>query len=109
MYVIIIFTHCSDENKLVKKAVTSIGRQPDSNIYIFSASIQVSGDDGKLFPLTEQPYIWVDEILQYTSVMPNSQLLASLPSCREPLKVLVEGLRMLTQKNFMSSVFVLGK
>ena len=91
-----------------KQAVTSIGRQPNSEVYVFSPTIQVS-DDGERFSQRELPYIWVDEIINYISVLPKSPPLPSLPTCREPLKVLLEGLHTLTQRNFISSVFVLGE
>ena len=98
----------SDESSTVKQAVTSIGRQPSSDVYVFSPAVQVS-NDGKVCSPGDQKYVWVDDILQYTSVLPTSALLPSLPTCQEPLKVLLKGLKTLTQRNFVSSVFVLGK
>ena len=100
---------CSDESRTVKQAVTSIGRQPNSDVYVFSPAIEVS-KNGKLCSSRDlSEYTWVDDILKQTCVLPTSPLVQSLPTCRQPLKVLVKGLQTLTQRNFVPSIYVLGK
>ena len=54
--------------------------------------------------------MWVESVLKKEGVIPNGVLVGkSLPECENPLETLVGGLRELTQSNFNSAVFVLGK
>ncbi len=93
----------------MKKATTTLGRQPNSDTFIFGPTIHVSSD-GRTISVQEQEYLWVQEIVECAAVLPTSSpLLKALPKCREPLHLLLKGLETLTQKNLISSVFILGQ
>ena len=102
---------CSDPNysKRVRKTILTLGRQPDSDIFVLSPTIHVN-DNGDIIPFEESTYVWVDSIAKKEGVVASgATFLRSLPECEEPLDSLLVGLQELTQDNFYSAVFVLGR
>ena len=91
----------------VKKAVTTLGRQLTGETFVFGPTVQIASN-GDLIPLECQQYEWVEQVVKLASVIPDSPLLEIIPKCDEPLDELLNGLRILTQENFGSAVFVLG-
>ena len=101
----------SDPNysRRVRKAILTLGRQPDSDIIVLSPSIHVN-DNGEIIPFEDSNYVWVDSIAKKEGIVPSgTTFLRSLPKCEQPLDSLLEGLQELTQDNFISAVFVLGR
>ena len=83
---------CSDPNysKRVRKAILTLGRQPDSNIFVLSPTIRG--------PFEESTYVCVDSIAKKEGVVASgATFLRSLPECEEPLDSLLVGLQELTQ------------
>lgn len=77
----------------MRKAILTLGRQPDSDIIVLSPSIHVY-DNGKIIPFEESNYVWVDSI---EGVVPSgATFLRSLPKCEQPLDSLLRGLQELT-------------
>ena len=67
-------------------------------------------EDGTPIPAEESQYVWVESIMKKEGVIPSGLLhLSCFPRCDKPLEQLLSGLQELTQKNFLSSVFVLGE
>ena len=98
---------CSYSEPKVMKAVTTLSRQLDGKTFVFGPTLQVSSNGG-LIPLESQVYEWVQQVVDLTSVIPDSPLLELVPHCDQPLETLLHGLQTLTQENFGSAVFVLG-
>ena len=98
---------CSYSEPKVMKAVTTLGRQLDSETFVFGPTVQISSNGG-LIPLESQEYEWVQQVVDLASVIPDSPLLELVPHCDQPLETLLQGLQTLTQENFGSAVFVLG-
>ena len=101
----------SDPNisKCMKKPILSLGRQPSSDVIVLSPTLHVM-EDGTRIPSDESDYVWVESIMKKEGVIPSGLLYSStFPVCDDPLQQLLSGLAQLTQKNFISAIFVLGK
>lgn len=101
----------SDPNisNCIKKPILTVGRQPSSDVIVLSPTLHVT-EDGTLIPSHESQYVWIESIMKKEGVIPSGFLHSShFPACDYPLEQLLSGLQELTQKNFLSSVFVLGK
>ena len=88
----------------------SLGRQPKSTVLVFGPEVHVT-TEGDVISLDEQDYVWVPPIVDKLSVLPTASypLLRAVPERRRPLKMLLKGLQMLSQSNFIPAVFILGK
>lgn len=90
------------------KAVTCIGRQPDSDTYVLSCDVQFKMN-GDVIPTEEQEFIWVEEILAKTSIIPAELLLVD-PEERITLNDLISTLcGVLGKGNLYSGIMILGK
>lgn len=93
----------------MRKAIVTLGRQPESEVIILAPSLHAY-DNGEIVPFEDSKYVWVESIMKKQGVIPNGTInLRSLPACDKPLDTLITGLQGLTQSNFSSAVFVLGK
>ena len=91
----------------VKKAVTTLGRQLNSDTFVIGPRVQIASNGDLILPECQQ-HEWVEQVVHLASVIPDSPLLEIIPECDEPLDELLNGLHILTQENFGSAVFVLG-
>ena len=101
----------SDPNSsnCMKKPILTLGRQPSSDVIVLSPTLHVT-EDGTLIPFDKSEYVWVESIMKKEGVIPTGLIHSRhFPTCDKPLEQLLSGLQELTQKNFLSSVFVLGK
>lgn len=94
----------------MRKPVLTLGRQCDSECIVLAPDIHVK-EDGTLIPRSEREFFWVESIVRSKGVVPRGiDYSSKLPDCNEsPLDALLEGLQEITQENFMSAIFVLGK
>ena len=88
----------------------TLGRQRDSECIVLAPDLHVN-EDGTLIPRSEREYFWVESIVQSKGIVPRGiNYSSNLSHCGEsPLHTLLVGLKEVTQNNFMSAVFVLGK
>ncbi len=91
----------------IKKAVSTIGRQTDGDTFVFGPTVQLSSI-GDIIPDSAWEYIWVPRIVEQGSVIPLACGIEDIPQCRSPLRHLLQGLKLLTQENYVSGEFVLG-
>ena len=95
----------------MRKPVLTLGRQCNSECIVLAPDIHVK-EDGTLIPRSEREFFWVDSIVQSKGIVPRGISYSSeLPDCGDesPLDTLLVGLKEITQDNFLSAVFVLGK
>ena len=98
----------SEYCQCVRKAIVTLGRQPGSDVIVLSPFVHVS-DNGEVIPFRDSKYVWVEGIKREGIIPASTSKLKSLPSCPRPLDTLLTGLQELTQSNFPSAVFVIGK
>ena len=94
----------------MRKPVLTLGRQQNSECIVLAPDVHVS-EDGSLIPRSQREYFWVESIARGKGIVPRGINYSSrLPDGGEsPLDTLLVGLKEITQDNFMSSIFVLGK
>lgn len=86
-------------------AVTCTGLQPGSNVFVFGPEVQLT-DDGEAIPVTEQVFIWIDEILVKLQRPVNP--LPRLKNVINPLDRIISGMHHLSGDNMISGMFLLG-
>ena len=91
-----------DEGCVQYKAVSCMGNQPDSDVFVFGPNLQVSSE-GRVIPENEQEYIWIPEIIGCV-INP----ITALPPIQQPLKHVTEGLHKISGENLPSALFVSG-
>lgn len=91
----------------MRKPVLTLGRQRDSECIVLAPDVHVT-EDGTLIPRSDREYFWVESIVRGKGIVPRGINYSSrLPDGgANPLDTL---LGEITQDNFMSSIFVLGK
>ena len=72
-----------DEGCVQYKAVSCMGNQPDSDVFVFGPNLQVSSE-GRVIPENEQEYIWIPEIIKKIGCVINP--ITALPPIQQPLK-----------------------
>ncbi len=103
---IVFFFMFRDGQGQIKKAVSTIGRQTNGDTFVFGPTVQLSSI-GDIIPDSAWEYIWVPRIVEQGSVIPLASGIEDIPQCRSPLRHLLKGLKLLTQENYVSGVFVL--
>ena len=104
----------SDPNasSYMRKPVLTLGRQKDSECIVLAPYVQVR-EDGTLIPSGEREFFWVESIIRTKGIVPRGiDYSCNLPDCGgtdSPLDALLIGLKEITQENFLSAIFVLGK
>ena len=99
-----------EEGGALKKKFNPVvcsGRQPGTDIFIVGPELQFT-KEGREIPVHDQDYVWVPYILKKLKKDCVISPLIMLPSLSHPLKNLVEGLKAVTEENFISSLFILG-
>jgi hypothetical protein len=96
--------------KRVVKPVTTLGRQPKSDVFVLGPKLHIAYD-GEI-PQDKQTYVWIPSIMQKLRV-PGFQAAAmdSLAhvSHSNPLKQHIEITSSILGKNLLSGLFMLGK
>ena len=95
-----------DEGCTHFKAVSCMGCQPGSDVYVFGPNLQVSSE-GRIIPETEQEYVWVPEIIKKIGCVINP--VTALPTIHQPLKNVTNGLLKISGSNLPSAIYVAGK
>ena len=90
------------------KVVTCIGRQPDSTTYILNHDIQLTMK-GDVIPPEQREFVWVEEILAKTSVIPTDVPLVDPEDCLTFYDLLSTMCGVLGRGNLYSGIMVLGK
>lgn len=92
------------------KPALTLGRQRDSECIVLAPDIHVK-EDGTVIPIREREYFWVESIVRSKGIVPRGiDYSSKLPDYGEShLHTLLVGLKEITQENFMSVIFVLGK
>ena len=88
------------------KAVSCMGCQPDSDVYVIGPNLQVSSE-GYIILENEQECVWIPDILKKVGCVVNPT--TSLSPIQQPLKHVIEGLLKISGKNLPSALFVTGK
>ena len=88
--------------------VVCTGLQPGSNAIVVGPELQFF-TDGSAIPTENQQYIWIPEIMRKLQADKISAPLNTLPVVHHPLKRLLKGMRKITNDNFMSAMYMLGK
>ena len=113
------FKEGQDHQKNSLQAVSCIGRQPASKVWVLNQTVQI-GPQGGLIPPEEQQYVWITgkiaalrgldsgEQLSKFLANPERQHIISLPLSKEPLKVAIELLRNMMGCNFIPSILTLA-
>ena len=92
----------------VVKAVTQIGLQPNTSVWVFNEEIMIN-DDGKL--ITSQDLVWVKEALyNEISKIPITALIPSIntPLSIDPLVQLMVPLKKCLKHNYIPGLLALG-
>ena len=98
----------SDDETKNLKAVSCIGLQPGSNVFVLGPSIQYYSN-GKSVPQDEQEYKFIPFILAQLGVLQISAPIHNLPEIEAPLHQAVKGIQRVGGENAMCGVFSLGK
>ena len=88
--------------------VVFTGLQPGSNAIVVGPELQFF-TDGSAIPTENQQYIWIPEIMRKLQAYKISAPLNTLPVVHYLLKRLLKGTRKITNDNFMSAMYMLGK
>ena len=90
------------------KAVTCLGRQPDSTTYILNRDIQLTMK-GDVIPPEQREFVWVEEILAKTSIIPTDVPLVDPEECITFYDLISTLCGVLGKGNLYSGIMVLGK
>ena len=88
------------------RAVTCTGRQPNSDVFVFSPTLHLDKWDN-IIPADEQQYLWIPQILDKLNQVTNP--LASTPSIHAAaMHDVVRGIKHLSGENVYSGILLLG-
>ena len=91
-------------------AVTCIGRQPDSNVYVVGPKMQFNMN-GEAIAEEDQTFVWVEEILTELGINPAEilNIPSTLDEHHSPISTLLETLQsVIGEGNVYSGIMVLG-
>ena len=88
--------------------VVCTGLQPGSNDIVVGPELQFF-TDGSAISTENQQYIRIPEIMCKLQADKISAPINTLPVVHHPLKRLLKGMRKITNDNFMSAMYMLGK
>lgn len=106
------------DQKCSLQAVSCIGRQPESKVWVLNSTTQIASD-GELIPTQEQEFLWITDKIIALRGLDNGEQLSTflanhdmqhvfhLPLSEAPLKVALNLLRKMMGSNFIPSVFTL--
>ncbi len=89
------------------KAVTGIGRQEESNIFIFGPKLHFQAN-GEIVLEEEREYVWIPEILQKLQCPINNLVALPVLLDENPLHTVVSGMMNILGRNVISGVHMLG-
>jgi len=113
------FKEGADNQKKSLEAVSCIGQQPDSKVWVLNSSIQIAAN-GSLIPSQQQEYIWITDKIIALRGLDNGDTLSSflanqdlqhtiqVPLSEVPLKSALQLLEKMMGFNFIPSVFTLA-
>ena len=114
-----MFKEGQGDQKCSLQAVSCIGRQPESKVWVLNSTTQIASD-GELIPKEQQEFLWItDKIIalrglddgeQMSTFLANQDLqhLIHLPLSEAPLKVALDLLKKMMGSNFIPSVLTLA-
>ena len=98
------------EIKSTMKAVTCIGRQPNSDVFVLGPDLHFTSD-GKHIEKENQEFKYIPLLLKQLGALKSSSAIQSLPECsaeKDALQQVVEGMQRIGGENAMCGLFCLG-
>ena len=99
------------DSKSTMKAVTCIGRQPNSDVFVLGPDLHFTSD-GRLIEKESREYKFIPTLLKQLGGLKGSSVIRFLPECppeKDALQEVVKGIQRIGGENAMCGLFSLGK